>query len=995
MLPWGTGHHDPGRARSQDPIVRPFTGRQLRAGGVSVTPDTDRGELTAPRTARAGAGSGPAYGASQLLERDRELGVLDGLVLAALEGKSGLALVEGPAGIGKSRLLAAARQRADTAGFRVLAARGSDLEREFPFGVVRRLFDPVLVDPEQRARWLTGPAQRATRVFEPPDEGDATSGVSFGLLYGLFWLTANIAAEGPLLLVIDDLHWCDRSSLRFIAYLGRRLEGLRILVASAARIGEAGADSRLLGEIAHDPAAVSIRPSLLSEAAVVQLVRERLGATAAQAFCVACHRATGGNPLLLAELLKTLHAEAVRPDVAHVETIRQIGPRAVSRWVLLRLARLSADAVAVARAVAVLGDGAALPAIAALAELDESRVAEAVRTLAAGEILRSEPPISFVHPLVRDAVYHDLAPSERELQHERAARTLMELGAAPEALAVHLLLVPARAEPWVVERLRAAGLAAGRRGDTDNAASYLRRALEEPAPAEQRPRLLLELGLAEALLNLPAAAEHLREAREHLDDPLERGQGAELLVRTLLFTRPPHEAVAVARQAIAELPPEHVDQRRALEAFELWAPTFGASAAADSAARLDQARKGVQGDGPGARMLAAVAAWDWTLTGGAASECTQLALAALADGVLVAADPVFLSGVAIFVLALADHEQTLDMLEAMAAEAHRRGSPFALSGIYYLQGWNWLARGELAEAADCLRRSTEVAYPWSSTASGYTVACLAEVLTERGELAAAQDILAGRERQLPGSDADTLCREADAQLLVAQGRWPEALEAVDECAAGLRPGVVNPAWVPWRSLKALALEGVGDRDAALALLEQELAAARAWGAPRALSRTLRLLGTVRGGREGLDLLREAVQIAEESPARLEHAKALTALGSALRRDRQPAQAREPLRAGFEIASRCGAQPVVERARAELYAAGARPRREALTGPESLTPSERRVADLAADGQSNRDIAQALYVTPRTVEFHLTGVYRKLGIANRAEVAGALADPASG
>jgi DNA-binding CsgD family transcriptional regulator len=972
----------------------PFTGGQLRAGGVSVTPDTDRGKLSAPRTARAGAGSGPAYGASVLLERERELHVLDGLVGAALEGESVLGLVEGPAGIGKSRLLAAARERADAAGFRVLAARGSDLEREFPFGVVRQLFDPVLVDSEQRARWLTGPAERAARVFEPPDEGDETSGASFAILYGLFWLTANIAAEGPLLLAIDDLHWCDRSSLRFIAYLERRLAGLRVLVAGAARSGEAEANSRLLGEIADDPAAVSVRPSLLSEAAVIQLVRERLGAAAAQAFCVACHRATGGNPLLVAELLKTLQAEAVRPDVAHVDVIRELGPRAVSHSVLLRLARLPADAVAVARAVAVLGDGAGLPATAALAGLDESSVADAFRTLAAAEILRSEPPIGFVHPLVRDAVYHDLAPSERELQHERAARTLMELGAAPEVVAVQLLLVPARAEPWVAELLRAAGLAAGRRGDTDSAVSYLRRALEEPAPAEQRPRLLLELGLAEALLALPAAVEHLREARELLDDPLERAQGADLLVRMLIFTRPPQEAVAVARQAIAELPAEHVDQRRALEAVELWAPTFGAPAA-DSAARLARARSGVQGDGPGARMLAAVAAWDWTLTGGAASECVRLALAALADGVLIAADPMLMSGVAISVLVLADHEQTLDMLEATAAEAHRRGAPFALSGVYHNQGWTWLVRGELAEAADSLRRSAEVAAPWTSTASGYTVAGLAQVLVERGDLGGAHDLLADRERQLPGSDADTLCREADIQLLVARARWREALEAVDEYAAGLHPGVVNPAWVPWRSLKALALEGLGDRDAARALLEQELVAARAWGAPRALSRTLRLLGTVRGGREGLDLLHEAVQIAEGSPARLEHAKALTALGSALRRDRRPAEAREPLRAGFELASRCGAEPVVERARAELYAAGARPRREALTGPESLTPSERRVADLAADGQSNRDIAQALYVTPRTVEYHLTGVYRKLGIANRAELAGALADPGSG
>src|SRR5215213_10290540 len=153
----------------------------------------------------------------------------------ALEGRRGLALVDGPAGIGKSRLLAATRKAAQRAGFRVLAARGSDFEREMPFGVVRQLFDPLLADPADRARWLTGSAQRAARVFEPPDDGAAESDISFGVLYGLFWVTANIAADGPLLLLIDDLHCCDQASLRFVAYLERRLEGMQVLVAAAAR----------------------------------------------------------------------------------------------------------------------------------------------------------------------------------------------------------------------------------------------------------------------------------------------------------------------------------------------------------------------------------------------------------------------------------------------------------------------------------------------------------------------------------------------------------------------------------------------------------------------------------------------------------------------------------------------------------------------------------------------------------------------------------------
>jgi len=938
-----------------------------------------------PGTARIGGGGA-------LLERDRELGELDGLVQAALEGRSALAFVEGPAGIGKSRLLAAVRERADAEGFRVLAARGSDLERDFPFGVVRQLFEPALADPESRARWLSGPAQQAEHVFAPPDDGDATSGASFGLLYGLFWLAANMAAETPLLLAIDDLHWCDRSSLRFVAFLQRRLEGLRVLVATAARPGDAGEDARLLAEIAHDPAAVSIRPALLSPDAAAELVRGRLGEGAAPEFSAACHRATGGNPLLLAELLKTLQAESVRPARENVAAIGAIGPRAVSRAVLLRLARLPASAVAVARAVAVLGDGATLPTLAVVAGLDEAEAADAIPALAAAEILRHDAAVGFVHPLVRDVVYEEMATSMRQRQHALAAATLGGLGAAPEAVAVHLLHTPSRADAEVAALLHDAGLAAGRRGDVDSAVSYLRRALAEPPSPAVRPRLLLELGTAEALLNLPDAAEHLREAADRLGDPLERARAAELLVRTLIFTRPPEEAVAEARRAIAALPPELADQREALEAIELKAPTFGAPMGADGAERLTRARAGVDGDGPGARMLTAVAASDWALTGGGVEECTALAHAALADGVLADADPVLIAGVAISVLSIGDDERTLDALEAIAASAQRIGSPFALSGVHYMQAWAWLARGELEEADAALQRSADAAVPWSSTVSGYWLCCRAQVAIERGDLATAEELLAAIGPQMPGSDGESLAHEARAELALAQGRWGEALGAAEACGASVEPTYVNPAWIPWRSLQAMARHGLGDADAAAALLEEELAAARTWGAPRALSRTLRHLAAVRGGAEGLDLLREAVAVADGTPARLELAKALTALGAALRRRRERVAARDPLRRGFELASRLGAVPVAEQARAELLATGARPRREALSGPGSLTPSELRVARLAADGQTNRDIAQRLFVTPKTVEVHLTSAYRKLGIAGRSGLPSALADP---
>src|SRR5688500_6508965 len=312
--------------------------------------------------------------AELLLERDRELQSLRAALADAVGGEGRLALVEGPAGIGKSRLLAELRSAAEEEDVRVLAARGSELEREFPFGVVRQLFEPALHDAEASERWLDRAAAPARTIFEAAELGAESTGTdaTFAALHGLYWLTANVAADGPVLLSVDDLHWCDRPSLRFLAYLVRRREDMPPLVGTTLRSTDPGTDPALIAEISHDPSARPVSPGPLSAAAVTEMVRARLGEDAHELFCAACARVTGGNPLLLRQLLTSLEADGVKPDAASVDVVADIGPRAVSRTVLLRLARLTDAAVRVARAVAVLGESADLPAVAALAELDEA-----------------------------------------------------------------------------------------------------------------------------------------------------------------------------------------------------------------------------------------------------------------------------------------------------------------------------------------------------------------------------------------------------------------------------------------------------------------------------------------------------------------------------------------------------------------------------------------------------------------------------------------------
>ena len=854
----------------------------------------------------------------------------------------------------------------------MLSARGSQLEGEFAFGVVRQLFETRYAKPEL----LTGAAAPAAAVFGQLDGGE---GASFAALHGLYWLVLNLAEQGPLLLAVDDLHWCDRPSLLFFAYLARRLEGQPILLLAGLREAEPGTDPALLGEIAHDPAAARVRPGPLSEAAVVTVIEERLGAQPAPAFAAACHEATGGNPLLLSQLVTALAGEGVRPDAAHVDRVREIGPRAVSRTVLLRLARLPPEAGAVARAVAVLGDGAALPAVAALAEIDVAQVGAATRELARAEILRAEPPLAFSHPLVRDAVYHELSGSERELQHAQAADLLRSSGAPLEHVAAQLLHTSPRGERWAGELLWDAGRAAMQAGAADSAVAYLRRATDEHPFSGQ---LLFELGAAEVLTNGSAATEHLTQAYETLTDPLARAAVAGLLGRALMFMGSPEAAAVVARRAAHELPESLTDLRLALEALEFMTLYFGAPGREGlSGLRV---YRGLPGDGVGARMLAALAAWEMVGSDGTAAECAELALAALAGGRLLAADPALMPFPAILSLVVADRPEAAEIFRGMVADAHRHGSLLSAGSALLWCGYGELRRGDLAAAEESLRAAASQLERWGHSTAGILLSrtVQAEIMHERGRTDEALALLEWIGTDDPKGNTTFWWLATRATVLAAVGRNAEAVEAADELA--VRGEEIPDASRLWR--RSLKAEALGRCDEAVALTREELEITRAFGAPAPLGRTLRVLGTLT---DDLEPLYEATEVLEASTARLEHAKALAALGSALRRARRPTDAREPLRRALELAGVCGADALAAHVRAELHASGARPRRDALSGVESLTPSERRVVDLAAAGRTNRDIAQELYVTPKTVEVHLSNAYRKLGVSSRRELERAL------
>ena len=273
----------------------------------SRTPTGPRLGRPYDRSVGAVEGARPDHGPPRLLERERELDQLDRGVANTLAGEPGLVLVEGPAGIGKSRLVADGRRRAAASGLVVLSARGSELEREYPFGVVRQLFEPRLADPTDRERSLSGAAAAAAGIFDFSRDraGESAGESAFAALHALYWLTVNLSAEAPLLLAVDDLHWCDRTSLRFLGYLTRRLEGLPVLLVASLRPAEPGVDEALLGELTGDSLAVRLAPRPLSAGAVARSrARSALGTGVEPTFAEACHASTQGNPLFLTELLK-------------------------------------------------------------------------------------------------------------------------------------------------------------------------------------------------------------------------------------------------------------------------------------------------------------------------------------------------------------------------------------------------------------------------------------------------------------------------------------------------------------------------------------------------------------------------------------------------------------------------------------------------------------------------------------------------------------------
>ena len=954
----------------------------------------------------------PGYpvGAGELLEREFELGLVGGLLDAASGGAGTVVVVEGMAGIGKSALLAAVGAITQAGGLEVLRARGSEFEAEIAFGVARQLFEPMwrAASAKEREGLLDGIARVGARALglaagEPPAD-------RFAAIHGLYWLCANRAECGPLVVLVDDVQWVDDPSLAWLGYLARRAADLAVLLVLGLRSGDPGGERSEVEQLLSDDGVRRIGLGPLTAAGVGAIVRAQLDQGADEAFCTACGELTGGNPLFVRELLAAARDERLPARSDSVPALQRIAPAAVGTSVLARLGRMGADATALARAVAVLGAGTEVALAAQLAKLALVVAELTADRLAAAQILAPARPLEFFHPLIGAAVLEDIAPGALRVAHRRAAALLDEGGDAGSLaqVAAHLLACGPAGDEWAVRRLRDEAREALERGAPDVAASYARRALSEPPAAGERAALLFLLGTAEWRAGQSGAVAHLEQALAAAgEDPRTLIAACSALALAYANSDRAERAIEVLERALAAVgetsatltlterlgsiepaPLREAGLALTLDAASVLCGMVNESTALAALRRAEESRARLKSLPDPPVTLLVVLAW-YAARKNRAVEARELARRALACEPYP--PPLEICMYLIVTLTLVECYDAVERLcEDLLAAARRRGAMQELAVISIFRASAWCDRGALADAETDARWALERA---KGVHRMHAASEVIRVLIERDVLEEAEDELDQVSDPLT-SRSDEVVRFliARGRLRFAQGRLGEALDDFLECRQRCaRLGRLTLSAVPWRVDAALVHAAVGDSGEARRLAGEQLELARAFGCPRALGMSLRASGLIEGGETGLELLGEAVKTLERSQSPLELARARSDYGAALRRAGRRVQARAELERALDLAHRCGARRIANRARAELIAAGAKPRRDAITGRDALTAGELRVARLAAEGLTNREIAQALFITSKTAKGHLSHVYRKLEITRRGQLANALTD----
>lgn len=936
---------------------------------------------------------------SGLFGRQDQLVVLERAAGEARAGRGGVVLVRAGAGMGKTALLdtwAGGRQPQEIL---VVSASGAELEQGFAFAVLRQLVEPLLAraGDEGRARLLSGPAQLASHALRVEGTGELSPEASLGLLHSLYWLMVHVADEGPVALVVDDVHWADAPSVRWLEYLARRLRGLPVLLVLAGRPDNGAGIEPMLERIAGQPNCRTVGLPGLDIDSVSHLVRASLGPGEPR-FVAACASATESNPLLLHELLRTLADNQVRATDDQAHLVEEFRGRILARTVVKRLADEPEPVLRLARALVVLGDEATWTVAAELAELGESTARELGGRLRQIGVLAPGEPVRFAHALVRTAVAEAvLGPVELAAGHARAAELLRRDGAADDLVAAHLLLAEPGGESWWVDTLREAARATRGRGAPEVTSAYLRRALREPVSVDERGPLLLELGKDEMQIDVGAAKHHLTQASTALADPYALAEAASLLASALFLSHEHERAVDTLARAVDDLGQTDDGGIGLAREVSWFLQAQMLLIGYDQLSTLPAARRHARrlwdhklaGDTPGECMILAALSASAT-TGEASAQVANDLLDRALRGGLVAADTshmlVTLAGLAF--VATDRLDDAVALFDRVGDTGGRWGSFLMVSSAMTWQLLVQARRGrQLPLTADFGHPATTADQGLEPRVRLSMATQVGESLIERCDLTSATEVLtADADFDRVGWTWQGPALLARSRLHAARGNPAAALAILHEYGAEAnRVHVMSLAYVPWRSRAALLHLTLGQRTDALQLATEELELAHQWGTERAIGVASRCLGVIQGGHRGLALLREAVAVLKRSPARLELARAHYGLGTALMRSREVDEARQALTQALHLADACGSVLLAGQVRGALATAGVRPKPAPPAAP-SLSPTEHRLVELLRAGHSDRQIAQALLLTPHDVTALIEQAGRKLGVSSRTELA---------
>ncbi len=897
--------------------------------------------------------------------RNSERAAVATLVTDAAAGRGGALVLLGLPGVGKSALLADTVARAE--GLTALRTQGVESESPLAFAALQRLLWPV----RALAAQLPEPQQRALRaVF---GEADAGAVDRFLVFLAALSLLAEAAEQAPVLAVVDDAHWLDDASAAALLFVARRLEAERVAILFAARTGDvrtfdsADLPALTLTGIDAEPAGV-----LLAEHAGVPVppgVRDALLA------------GTGGNPLALVELTEALSAEQLSGAAPLPERLPLTG--GVERAFLDRCRRLS-DAAQTLLLVAAADDSGRVAVVrVAAAELDvvEQAMEEAERS---GLLAVRDGGVELRHPLVRSAVYGAATSTERRRVH-RALAAALEGSGDDDRRAWHLAASVEQPDAAVVDALDAAAERALRRGGHEAASAAWERAAELSVGGD-RVRRLAAAAESAWLAARPGRARLLADsALAQAVDPVDRCDLQGLRAHVEFNTGSLDAGLRLVLQAAQQIAPHDAGRAAqlgmlaaALAAVGARAPGLPEPAAlvpepsADACA-ADRCRAHLT------RAFSAVARADWH----AATPHLRAALD-LADALDDAADGELLLNLGVGMWYLGDDQAALDVQTRLLAHARGAGAVVLILHALTRRGLTDIATGRWAEA----RAGAEESLALADGSGQPALAALPHAVL--GLLSALRDGDAGEHV----TDVERIARSAPLGILTG---------LVGDLLAWVRAATARNADQALQRLEQLTVPAV-QQTAALDRVEfavhagrpdlgkrwvEELAEfADATGAAWAVAAVEHGRALLADGTEAQEHFDRALAAHERSLRRPDRARTQLAYGSHLRRARRRVDARAHLRGALAAFEELGAEAWAERARQELRSSGESARRRTGTGSDApaLTPSERQVTRLVREGLSNRDIAARLFLSPRTIDFHLRNAFAKLGVSSRTELA---------